>query len=58
VLVEKNFADHINRYRIPVENNEVEIPFKIVFDQISAEVTVTVPSWYVVDVTPGFNPVF
>ena len=58
VLVEKNFADHINQYRIPVENHEVEIPFKIVFDQITAQVTVTVPSWYVVDVTPGFKPVF
>ena len=57
VLVEKNFAEHINRYRIPVENHEVLIPFKIIFDQISAEVTVTVPDWYVVDVTPGFTPV-
>lgn len=57
VLVEKNFADHINRYRIPVEDNEVLIPFKVAFDQVTAEVTVTVPSWYVVDVTPEFKPV-
>ena len=57
VLVERNFAEHINMYRIPVENHEVVIPFKIVFDEITAEVTVTVPSWYVVDVTPDFKPV-
>ena len=57
VLVEKNFAEHINRYKIPVENNEVLIPFKVAFDHISADVTVTVPSWYVVDVNPEFKPV-
>ena len=57
VLVEKNFAEHINRFRIPVDKHEVVIPFKIIFDQITAEVTVTVPSWYVVDVTPDFKPV-
>ena len=52
VLATVNFAEHIQKYNINTNLNECLIPFRI--EILSTGVNVTVPSWFVHDVTPEF----
>ena len=54
VLAEKSFTEHIAELGIKIENQEVLIPFEIEFNSNTAQVKITAPSWYVVNVKPEF----
>ena len=51
-LVEVNFAQHIAKHGIDVTKQECVIPFSIVFD--SAQISVSVPTWFIENITPEF----
>ena len=57
LLKEVNFAQHIEKYGIDVTKNECLIPFEIEFAEAEGnilDIKVTVPEWFVENVTPEF----
>lgn len=51
-LVEVNFAQHIAKHGIDVTKHECLIPFKIEFK--SAEISISVPTWFIENIKPEF----
>lgn len=55
VLASVNFAEHIKNFDINTQLNECLIPFRIELG--ATNVKVTVPSWFVENVTPDFKTI-
>ena len=53
-LIEVNLAQHIARYNIDITKQECVIPFRIEFLPNTSSVSITLPTWFVVDITPEF----
>ena len=51
-----NFAEHLDKYKDTIDPslNECIIPFRIEFESISAQISITLPSWYIDLVKPIF----
>lgn len=53
-LIEVNLAQHIARYNIDVTKQECVIPFRIEFLPNTSSVSITLPTWFVVNIAPEF----
>ena len=53
-LIEVNLAQHIARYNIDATKQECVIPFRIEFLPNTSSVSITLPTWFVVNITPEF----
>ena len=51
-----NFAEHLDKYKDTIDPslNECIIPFRIEFESTSAQISITLPSWYIDLVKPIF----
>ena len=56
VVTSINFAEHIEKHKdtIDTDLNECMIPFRIEFGGIDAQISITIPSWYIDYIKPIF----
>lgn len=54
LLTEIDFAQHIAKYDIDVTRNECLIPFRIEFKGTTLNMEISVPTWFITNVTPEF----